>query len=229
MRRTRPIARTLLRDETRHEILDAILNGRIAAGEVVHEKQLAREMGVSRTPLREALLALEQEGYLTRSGAGSLSVAPLCPREATELCTLLGGLEALAIRAHGLPPTATLSDLNLKSSHFSEPGSGHDLLRLDREWHELLLISCKNRQLLSVIEGLRCKLGRYHTAYQRQFGTLPQPACSQKQIVLFACRLGTAEDVAWRLETSWADRSKPLKKWLSGELADTSQPRFLTS
>lgn len=229
MQRTRPIARTLLRDETRHEVLDAILNGRIPAGQIVHEKQLACELGVSRTPLREALLGLEREGYLRRSAAGSLSVAPLCPREATELCTLLGGLEALAIRAHGLPATAVLTELSHKAANFAEAVNGRNLLPLDHEWHDMLLAACMNQQLKTVIDGVRRKLGRYDTAYLRQVGVFPKPACAQKQIVLFACRLGSAEDVAWRLETTWADRSKPLRMWLSNQLADVAPPQILTS
>ena len=79
---------------------ELIVRGRLAPGARVVEQDVAERMGVGRTPVREALQLLVQEGYLIGSEGGrrQLTVAPLRADDVAELFSLLGDLEAAALR-----------------------------------------------------------------------------------------------------------------------------------
>lgn len=88
---------------------DLIVRGRLAPGARVVEQEVAERMGVGRTPVREALQLLVQEGLLIGSEGGrrQLAVAPLLADDVAELFGLLGDLEAAAVRRlPTLPPAA---------------------------------------------------------------------------------------------------------------------------
>lgn len=79
-----------------------IVHGRLAPGTRVGENELARRLGMSRTPIRSALQRLRQEGFVLADGDGRLSralVAPLTREDARELFDLVAALEGVAARA----------------------------------------------------------------------------------------------------------------------------------
>jgi len=83
-------------------IREMILRGELAPGERVREADLAARLGISRTPVRQALPALAQEGLLVPSGARGYAVRAFSPRECTEALHLRAALEGLAARALAL-------------------------------------------------------------------------------------------------------------------------------
>src|SRR5258707_5239476 len=87
-------------DQTYLSIRDMIIRGRLAPGEHALELRLAHQLGVSRTPTREALARLAVEGFLVPATNGyriELLVAPLSAGQIDELWRLMGGLEGIAI------------------------------------------------------------------------------------------------------------------------------------
>src|SRR3954449_7857359 len=92
------MARTPLRSDLIEEITTRVLDGRFAAGARVNEVHLARELGVSRTPLREALIGLADRGLLVSAPGRGFLVPPFDPDEARRLYPLVAELEALALR-----------------------------------------------------------------------------------------------------------------------------------
>ncbi len=83
-------------------IREMILRGELAPGERVREADLAARLGISRTPVRQALPALAQEGLLVPSGARGYAVRAFSPRECMEALHLRAALEGLAARALAL-------------------------------------------------------------------------------------------------------------------------------
>ena len=92
-----PLPRVTLREGAADALRQAILTGQLAPGAAVVEAALARALGISRAPLREAIRALLEEGLLVQSRAwGGVSVAPLDATVARELYTLRTTLEIFA-------------------------------------------------------------------------------------------------------------------------------------
>ena len=157
------IARTNLRSQIRAELLERIRTGAMEADGSINEVQLSAELGVSRTPLREALIALESEGMLASSNGRGFRTLPLSEHELEELAPIMGALESLALEltpADALPEIGT--SLSRLSAEFSTELAEHKLVQeKDDEWHHLMLSACPNRRLLEVIEGVRSQFHRY--------------------------------------------------------------------
>ena len=92
------MARTPLRSDLLEQVTARVLDRRLAAGARVNEVHLARELGVSRTPLREALIGLADRGLLVSAPGRGFLVPPFDPDEARRLYPLVAELEALALR-----------------------------------------------------------------------------------------------------------------------------------
>lgn len=97
-----------LREELRQAVLQRILRGVLPPGSRIIESKLSEELGVSRTPLREALLHLEQQGFVRSDLARGFSVEPLSQQEVREIYPIIWTLEGLALRSIGPLLKATL-------------------------------------------------------------------------------------------------------------------------
>ena len=92
-----PIYLANLRDHVHHNLRDAILAGRFRSGERLNERDLARELGVSTTPLKEALRQLEAEG-LVRTEARRGVYVTFGPQQAEEMTLARAALESMIAR-----------------------------------------------------------------------------------------------------------------------------------
>src|SRR5918994_4738118 len=80
---------------------DLIVQGLLSPGSRIIETEIATRLGVSRTPVREALQRLQQEGFVTGAPGAQqsrLTVAPLTPEDVHELLAIVGALEGLGAR-----------------------------------------------------------------------------------------------------------------------------------
>ncbi|GAA4531408.1 GntR family transcriptional regulator [Amycolatopsis samaneae] len=144
-----------------------MLDGRLPAEARVNEVHLARELGVSRTPLREALIGLADRGMLVSAPGRGFLVPPLEPGEARRLYPLVAELESLALRWTSPLDLAGLPDaLDLVTDEMAETlEAGGDLSVVDERWHALLLSRCENTHLLRLIEQTKPLLKRYDGLY----------------------------------------------------------------
>ncbi|WP_245237488.1 GntR family transcriptional regulator, partial [Paenibacillus ihuae] len=85
--------RRLSKDNTYFELKQKIIDNELKPGQNVHEESLAALLGVSRTPLREAIQRLENEDFLVRQSNGRLKVAPVTLEELEEIFLVRGMLE----------------------------------------------------------------------------------------------------------------------------------------
>jgi len=84
-----------------HQVRELIVEGKLSPGTCIVERELARQLHLSRTPARAALQRLQQEGYIRVHHTGNkaqMIVSPLTKEDADELYTLIGRLEGLAGR-----------------------------------------------------------------------------------------------------------------------------------
>lgn len=144
-------------------LLGLIVRGELAPGERVNETRISEAIGVSRTPLRQALAGLERDGLVeTRPGLGFF-VTDISAEDAGEIYQLLSELEPLALRIEGYrPDLAGLRDLN---ASFGQAGDLEETVERNLRWHDLLIAGCPNARLRELLHALRVQARRYELLY----------------------------------------------------------------
>jgi DNA-binding GntR family transcriptional regulator len=145
----------IVSDQIRGQILD----GKLRPGERLVEDRLSLELGVSRVPVREALLGLSREGLVTLERNRGASVADVTAKTVAELVevrALLEGLNAkLAAQRHDPEIVAELRDTLKRGNAASKNGTSEELSRLNAEFHERLTEASRNSVLADVMRSLR--------------------------------------------------------------------------
>jgi len=194
--------RAPLRADLRLKVLERILNGKLSPGSRVNESRLAKELNVSRTPLREALFQLEREGFLRSDRDRGFSVEPMSGREIRELYPILWTLECLALRLCGPRATLAVPSLTRLNNELRTTRNPKRALVLDNTWHETLLASCPNRRLQDYIQGLRLGIRRYEFVYMREV-PLINVSVHQHQEIIKAVKDGDTGLALEKLEENW--------------------------
>jgi DNA-binding GntR family transcriptional regulator len=143
---------------------DAIWDGRIAAGERIREEEIARNLGVSRTPVREALQRLQQRGLLVFGAGRGLVVAQLSQHQVLELYAMREILEGSAARFAAQHATAT--DIAILYRLQKElAGAEEDamlLVTLNRRFHQAIYEAAHNQYLLQTLSMLHDSMALLH-------------------------------------------------------------------
>lgn len=144
---------------------DAIADCSLQPGQRIVEDNLAGSYGVSRTPLREALHKLEQEGLLERLPRRGLAVAELSVKELTDLYEVRSNLEGMAARLttqRQTPEQARIFQAYMeKACAFQRNGEEQPLLELLREFHRDIVDWCGNNVCLDFLDKMGTKIKRY--------------------------------------------------------------------
>lgn len=158
------ITRRSLHDELVVRLRDMIVEGEIAPGDRIPEKDLCARFGVSRTPLREALKVLASEGLLTLSPHRGAHVARLTVNDIEEMFPVIGALEALA----GELACARLDEETLaeiRALHYQmvlhyQRGDRSAYFKLNQAIHEKILACAGNRTLTALHQSLSGRVSR---------------------------------------------------------------------
>ena len=194
--------RVPLRADLRLKVLERILNGKLSPGVRVNESRLAKELSVSRTPLREALFHLEREGFVRSDRDRGFSVEPMSARVIRELYPMLWALECLALRLCGPRATLAVPSLTRLNNELRTTRKPKRALILDNSWHETLLASCPNRRLQDAIQSLRLAIRRYEVLYMREL-PLVNVSVHQHQEIIKAVKDGDTTLALEKLEENW--------------------------
>lgn len=158
------IERRFLRTEVRTWMMKQMFAGELRPGSQIVEHELAAHLGVSRTPLREALLQLECEGFLRAQPGKGYVVRDLVRSEAIGLFELGILLEPLALTKAGIPEVSHLDELDALNEErvpLIDRPDGARSIDLDDRWHRTLVRECPNVELLNIIGTVRQRLYRY--------------------------------------------------------------------
>lgn len=156
----------LLHEQTYEMLRSAILSGELAAGSRLIETQLAEQLQVSRTPIREALRLLQRDHLVTVDAQGAMRVALLSIEDAIQLYDCRIALEQLSVSAACRMATSeqleqiesTLQQAEraiLNSAHSLTP---YQLLHLDYQFHRLLAESSDNTWLVQILDQVFDKM-----------------------------------------------------------------------
>ena len=207
------ISRVPLRDEVYRQILAQLQRGLLPPGTRVRDVSLAAQLGVSRTPVREALLRLAREGVLDTTVGRGFRVRPLDSAELREVGTILGTLEALALRLSPIPDSSRRHRLDEIDRRLERTrGDVSTCLDLEDEWHRVLLEACPNPRLLELISSLRQIPRRYLAAYMQAAGRLSLSTLPHAKI-LKALSAEGPDSGATVFEQQWRRGLAELESW----------------
>ncbi len=152
---------------------NAILSGELEPGERLMEIALAEQLGVSRTPVREAIRKLELEGFVEMVPRKGAYVAELKVKDITEILVIRGIFEgyaaASAARKMKDSDKETLSNAVAKFEKAVEKGDRQAMMEADDRFHHLILKATKNDKLLDIIHGLHDQFKRFRMVYFSEF------------------------------------------------------------
>lgn len=172
-----------------------IVSGELPAGSRLAEAAVAQRLGVSRVPVREALVLLEREGLVEFTPTGRACVKALSPRDFEELYVLRLALEPVAARlaAPVLKVDCRRLEENLAATRRAR--SLREVTTLDLEFHEIILEASGNRRLLTLWRSLRGELelwlGRLHRHHQTLTSETREETIGAHLVILEAFALET--------------------------------------
>jgi DNA-binding GntR family transcriptional regulator len=180
-----------LRNQSRSEFVyaslrDAIWEGRFTRGERIPEEEIARSLGVSRTPVREALQRLQERGMLTVGAGRSLVVAELSKQQVLELYAMREILEGSAARfAAQHANEAEIDILHRLLDEFDKHRDDPRLLvSLNRRFHGAVCEAAHNRYLIQTLDGMHDALALLHSNTFRVPNRTSESDAEHRRIVL---------------------------------------------
>jgi DNA-binding GntR family transcriptional regulator len=198
-------SRTLLRDQAYVRLRDAILDGTLEPGEQLKDAEIAEWLGLSRTPIREALARLEEYGLVETAPNRYTRVTPLSAGDARDAFTVVAALHSLAAWL-GLPRVAEseLATMRKANADFVAALRAADVdraLAADDRFHGVLVQASANREIARSLERLMPKVRRLERA---RFGSLAgRRSVEQHDQIVVLCASGEAEAAARAVRENW--------------------------
>ncbi|MCA9876716.1 MAG: GntR family transcriptional regulator [Thermomicrobiales bacterium] len=200
-----PVPRQSLREHVYAVLLDAIVSGAMPPGSRLRDSDLAAEMQVSRTPVREALQRLEDEGLVQTIPGSQTRVAPLRESDAREAIPVVAILHALAARQ--ATPQLTGADfvhLEAANADFAaalDAGDSPGALAADDAFHAVFVARAGNGELQRSLQRLRPRVRRLELSrFQALAG---RDSVAQHADIIAAAAQGAARAVGDLVEENW--------------------------
>ena len=209
------------------KLRDLIVRGRLAPGARLIEVELAGVLGVSRTPVREAIARLVQDGLAVparRSARTQVAVAPLTEADLHELYTIMGALEGAAattVRAMTPPERKALAAQMTKAHDaFERIGKGHpaDFVRLfesHNAFHAVFVERCATRRLRALIEQVRPHIDRYEFMYAGMVGPDYSETFAEHRAIIRAIRSAGGGRAEQAVRANWLNSARRLSAAVS--------------
>ncbi|MET3293047.1 UNVERIFIED_CONTAM: DNA-binding GntR family transcriptional regulator [Brevibacillus sp. OAP136] len=202
------VKRSSIREQVYHQLQEWIISGVLKPGDRLKDQDLAEALGASRTPIREALLRLEEEGMIQSKANSWTQVAPVDSNQAYRLYPIIWTLEKLAV---------SFAKENMKDEHLEEleaineeldqaikQGDALGAQHHDARFHQVIINLSENEELIHVLEGLKKKLRRYEITYFNGISGVEQSVEEHKKIIL-SLKEKDFEATAERIEANWQD------------------------
>ena len=207
-----PRRRTLARDTAYHDLRDWILDGTLAPGERLHDVALAERLGVSRTPVREALQRLEDEDLVETSPNRWTRVAPLDPAIAGDLYPIIWRLETLALELAAFeldePELDQMERANRQLLTALDAGDASGASTADYDFHRVFIDRCGNEELTAILQAAKVKLRRLEIHYFSSLAS--RDSVAEHTAVLTALELGDIEGATRAIEANWRNSQRRL-------------------
>ncbi len=185
-----------LRETVCETLREAIRNGTLEPGERLMEVQLAEELGISRTPVREAIRKLEQEGYVIMMPRRGTYVSSVSVSDIKEIFEIRSALESLStgLAARRIEPDE-LEKLRALLAEIEGHIQNRDMDKIvetDIKFHGLLYRVSRNERLVAIIGNLKEQLARFRTLSMSYPGRL-QETLEEHRAMVEAIAAGDVE------------------------------------
>ena len=158
-----------LRDVVFNTLRQAILKGELAPGERLMEIQLAEKLGVSRTPIREAIRKLELEGLVLMIPRKGAEVAKISEKSLKDVLEVRRSLEELAIELACQRMTdSDLMEMERAGKAFKDAvdnGNAMEIAETDEAYHDVIYNCTRNMRLVQILNNLREQMYRFRLEY----------------------------------------------------------------
>ena len=174
-------------ERIRQTLLKAIESGELKPGEALDEKELADRFGVSRTPVREALLTLSAHRLVRIVPRSGIHVHAPAPAELVSMLEALSELEAVVTRLCALRMSPeqrkhlkTHADATRTAA---AAGDRHAYESANEEFHDVLYRYCGNEVIVNQVSQLRTRLAAFRRKVRDQPGRLTSAAAEHDEVV----------------------------------------------
>jgi DNA-binding GntR family transcriptional regulator len=199
------VDRHLLRDTAYERLCLAIVDGTLAPGEALHDGELCGWLGLSRTPVRDALSRLRDEGLIEMAPQRFTRVSAMSVRDVHEVIPLLAAVHGLATEL-AVPRLgkADIRQLRIHNEAFvtaARARSGSEAYRADGSFHDVFVDLCGNREIPRVLARLTPRLHRVETLCR---GALPGSRfVAQHEALISRAEAGDAPGAASAARANW--------------------------
>ncbi|WP_458398688.1 GntR family transcriptional regulator, partial [Anaerotignum sp.] len=189
-----------LRDVVFNTLRDAILTGKLVPGERLMENQLAEKLGVSRTPVREALRMLELENLVELVPRKGAQVLDMSEKDIVNILEVRSALEGLATSvACKKMSKEDLQQLKNMEVDFEKAVAENDVehfVDIDEDFHDLIFAATENDKLINIFRNLRIQLYRYRMAQAKNNETSMSTIVAHHRSIIRAIENHDAEEGA---------------------------------
>lgn len=176
-----------LRDVVFHTLREAILKGELKPGERLMELQLAAKLGVSRTPIREAIRMLEQEGLAVTIPRKGAEVAKMTEKDMEDVLQVREALDELAATIACEQMTTeqldALRNTMREFEEFTKTSNVKKIAEADVEFHDIIYQATGNPKLVNMLNNLREQMYRYRIEYLKDEKNYPMLIQEHSEIV----------------------------------------------
>lgn len=176
-----------LRDVVFNTLRQAILKGELKPGERLMEIQLAQRLGVSRTPVREAIRKLELEGLVLMIPRKGAEVAEITEKSLRDVLEVRRALEELAVQLACEKITKEeIRELERVAKEFQQVVNSSDITEIaevDVCFHDIIYTATDNQKLIQLLNNLREQMYRYRVEYLKRDGVFPQLIAEHEAII----------------------------------------------
>jgi DNA-binding GntR family transcriptional regulator len=202
-------------DQAYHALRGLIADGAFDGDERIEEIPLSERLGVSRTPVREALQRLACEGLVVCRPNRGYRIVPAGEELVRESYPIMGALEALAVRLSGRALAAAADELEALVDALEKATEPEQQYEQDHDFHRRLVRHCGNERLLALIETERVRAQRFDGAHRR--GTHDRAgSCAEHRAIIAAIRGGSTNEAADLVEAHWRRGVETVAHWLAG-------------
>lgn len=176
-----------LRDVVFNTLRQAILRGELKPGERLMEIQLANKLGVSRTPIREALRKLELEGLVNMVPRKGAAVADITEKSLRDVLEVRKALEELSVQLACEKITEEeIEELKRVAERFKDTLDDQDVTKIaeaDVAFHDVIYTATDNQKLILLLNNLREQMYRYRVEYLKKEEAYPQLIAEHEELI----------------------------------------------
>lgn len=178
-----------LRDVVFNTLRQAILRGELKPGERLMEIQLANKLGVSRTPIREAIRKLELEGLVLMIPRKGAEVADITEKSMKDVLEVRHALDELSVElACDRISKEQIRELEFTAKEFEKSLKNKDvtiIAEADVKFHDVIYTATNNQKLIQLLNKLREQMYRYRVEYLKNEEVYPKLLAEHDEIIKF--------------------------------------------